>query len=130
QGVEWAPFTSQRLAEATRAGKPVVLDFYADWCIPCHELDRSTFTHPKVRQALARFVALKVDLTTDKVADVQALRTRFGVTGVPTVLFLTPEGNEVPNPRVVGFLPPSDFAARAARAASAASVAARPTGTP
>ncbi|HKA25407.1 MAG TPA: cytochrome c biogenesis protein CcdA [Candidatus Eisenbacteria bacterium] len=130
QGVEWAPFTSQRLAEATRAGKPVVLDFYADWCIPCHELDRSTFTHPKVRQALARFVALKVDLTTDKVADVQALRTRFGVNGVPTVLFLTPEGNEVPDTRVVGFLPPSDFAARAARAASAASVAARPTGTP
>src|SRR5262249_17466313 len=59
-----------------------------------------------------------------------ALPTRVGGKGVPTVLFLTPEGNEVPDTRVVGFLPPSDFAARAARAASAASVAARPTGTP
>ena len=123
--VEWAPFTAERLAQAKHEGRPVVLDFYADWCIPCHELDRSTFTHPKVRQALARFVALKVDLTTDKVADVQALRTRFGVNGVPTVLFLTSEGDEVPKTRVVGFMPASDFAALAERALSAASVAAR-----
>src|SRR5262249_14001063 len=103
---------------------------YADWCIPCHELDRSTFTHPKVRQALARFVALKVDLTTDKVADVQALRTRFGVNGVPTVLFLTPDGVEVPKTRVVGFMAPADFAALAERALSERSVAARQTGAP
>jgi thiol:disulfide interchange protein DsbD len=125
--VQWAPFTAARLAQAEHEGRPVVLDFYADWCIPCHELDRSTFTHPKVRQALSRFVALKVDLTTDKVADVQALRTRFGVNGVPTVLFLTPEGDEVPDTRVVGFLSPSDFAARAERALGARSVAARQT---
>jgi thiol:disulfide interchange protein DsbD len=123
--VQWAPFTAERLAAAEQAGKPVVLDFYADWCIPCHELDRSTFTHPKVRQALSRFVALKVDLTTDKVADVQALRTRFGVNGVPTVLFLTPEGGEVPDTRVVGFLDPDKFAALAARALGARSVATR-----
>jgi thioredoxin:protein disulfide reductase len=128
--VEWAPFTAERLAQAERDGHPVVLDFYADWCIPCHELDRSTFTHPKVRQALARFVALKVDLTTDKVADVQALRTRFGVNGVPTVLFLTPEGDEVPNTRVVGFLAPAEFAAHAERAWNGRSVAARQAASP
>jgi thiol:disulfide interchange protein DsbD len=129
RGVEWSPYTAARLAQAERDGRPVVLDFYADWCIPCHELDRSTFTHPKVRQALSRFVAMKVDLTTDKVAEVQELRTRFAVNGVPTVLFLTPEGDEVPGTRVVGFLSPSDFAARAERALGARSMAAQ-TGNP
>ena len=123
--VEWTPFTGERLSLATRQGKPVVLDFYADWCIPCHELDRSTFTHPEVRRLLARFVPLKVDLTSDKVEEVQALRARFAVNGVPTVLFLTPEGDEVPNTRVVGFLPPQDFAARAERALGATGMAAR-----
>jgi len=128
--VEWQPFTGEALAKATRAGRPVVLDFYADWCIPCHELDRSTFTHPKVRKALARFVALKVDLTTDKVAEVQALRTRFGVNGVPTVLFLTPEGDEVPDTRIIGFLSPADFVTRVDKALGARSVASRQEGTP
>lgn len=128
--VQWQPFTADRLAQAQHDGHPVVLDFYADWCIPCHELDRSTFTHPKVRQALARFVALKVDLTTDKVPDVQALRTRFGVNGVPTVLFLTPEGDEVPNTRVVGYLSPTEFTARAERAWNGRSVASRQAASP
>jgi thiol:disulfide interchange protein DsbD len=128
--VEWAPFTGERLSQATRQGKPVVLDFYADWCIPCHELDRSTFTHPEVRRVLARFVPLKVDLTSDKVEEIQALRARFGVNGVPTVLFLTAEGSEVPNTRVVGFLPPQDFAARAERALGASGMAAREGAAP
>ena len=125
KSVEWAPFTGERLTQATSQGKPVVLDFYADWCIPCHELDRSTFTHPEVQRVLARFVPLKVDLTNDKVEEVQALRARFNVNGVPTVLFLTPEGDEVPETRIVGFLPPRDFAARAEQALGAAGVAAR-----
>jgi thioredoxin:protein disulfide reductase len=128
--VEWQPFTGDALTKAARDGRPVVLDFYADWCIPCHELDRSTFTHPEVRRALARFVALKVDLTTDKVAEVQALRARFGVNGVPTVLFLTPEGDEVPNTRVIGFLSPSDFVTRVEKALGARSVASRQEGRP
>src|SRR5262249_39394537 len=123
--VEWQPFTGDALAQAAREGRPVVLDFYADWCIPCHELDRSTFTHPKVRKALARFVALKVDLTTDKVAEVQALRARFRVNGVPTVLFLTPEGDEVPDTRVIGFVSPADFVTRVEKAWGARSVAVR-----
>jgi thiol:disulfide interchange protein DsbD len=125
KAITWKPYSPGLVAQAQKEGRPIVLDFSADWCIPCHELERSTFTHPQVAGLLERFVALKVDLTSDLSPEILALRERYQVEGVPTVLFLAPDGSEVPNTRVVGFLPPSEFANRTRLALSASGLAAR-----
>lgn len=104
-----ATFTDERFAAAKAAGKPVMIDFYADWCIPCHELDKSTFTNPKVQEALSSFEILKVDMTNAETPESQALAERFEVVGVPTVLFLDPSGNEAKRARILGYVTPQEF---------------------
>jgi thiol:disulfide interchange protein DsbD len=88
------------------------LDFYADWCIPCLELDRKTFTDPNVIDATNEFVRLKVDLTHFDSPESEALRKEFAIAGVPTIVFLDRTGSEVKSSRVVGYLPPEEFIAR------------------
>jgi thioredoxin:protein disulfide reductase len=123
RAVEWQPFAEATLAEAGARGKPVLLDFSADWCVPCHELDERTFTHPEVVRATEHFVRMKVDLTRLDSPESQALRSRFEVEGVPTIVFLAPDGREVVEARVVGFLAPEPFLERV-RTAGAAAVSA------
>jgi thiol:disulfide interchange protein DsbD len=105
----WESYDSGKLARAKAEGKPVILDFYADWCIPCHELERKTFSHPDVMEALKDHVRLKVDLTKFDSPESEALRQQFGIRGVPTVILLDRDGAEVPGSRVVGFLPAQAF---------------------
>lgn len=97
------------IATATRDGRPVLLDFYADWCVSCKELERETFPDPAVRAALADFERLQVDVTANSVHD-QALLTRFGLVGPPAILFFDHTGQEQRALRVVGFMPAADFA--------------------
>lgn len=106
---EWQAYRPELLDAARTEGKPVVLDFYADWCIPCHELDRRTFTDPDVMRAVSDHVRLKVDLTRMDSPASKAAAERFDVQGVPTIIFLDENGRERPGTRVVGFLPPPDF---------------------
>ena len=108
-GISWEPYSEARLAQATSAGTPVVMDFYADWCIPCLELDRNTFTDQEVIDATDEFVRLKVDLTHFDAPQAEALRRKFSVAGVPTIVFLGSDGMEVSSARVVGYLPPDEF---------------------
>jgi thiol:disulfide interchange protein DsbD len=102
--------TAAEVDQAVRAagGRPVVLDFYADWCASCRELERDTFTDPEVRAALARMVTLRADVTAHDDAD-QALLKRFGVVGPPAILFFGPDGRERPEQRVVGFVDAARF---------------------
>jgi thiol:disulfide interchange protein DsbD len=111
-GVEWESYSPQRLQEARSANKAVMLDFYADWCIPCLELDRLTFTHPEVIKATKDFVRLKVDLTHYDSPEAERLRQIFNIIGVPTIVFLGPDGSEVHGTRIVGYLPPEEFIER------------------
>lgn len=106
------------VAAATAAGQPVMLDFYADWCTSCIEMERYTFTDAGVQAALAGAVLLQADVTANDAAD-QALLRRFGIFGPPTIVFFGPDGVERPNYRVVGFKPAADFADHA-RAATGA----------
>ncbi|MBI2379131.1 MAG: protein-disulfide reductase DsbD [Gammaproteobacteria bacterium] len=99
------------LAEAKQAGKPVMVDFYADWCVACHEFAAKTFPDPAVRPLLERFVLLQADVTANDAEDVRLLKT-YSVLGLPTLLFFDAEGRETAASRVTGFLPPTDFAAR------------------
>jgi thiol:disulfide interchange protein DsbD len=112
-GVEWDKYTAKQLADARTAGKPVIIDFYADWCLPCKELDAKTFVDPAVMGELNRFVRVKANLTVTSDATTQALTKQYAILGVPTIVFLDSKGAEVPNARLTGFEPPADFLVRA-----------------
>jgi thiol:disulfide interchange protein DsbD len=111
EGLAFRPYSDAALAEATAAGKPVVIDFFADWCLPCKELEKFTFTDPEVKKALEGWVLLKADLTKTASPEVAALRTRWSIQGVPTIVFLGPDGKET-KPRVVQFEKPGAFLSR------------------
>jgi thioredoxin:protein disulfide reductase len=112
EGVEWTPFSADRLESAIADNRPVVLDFYADWCIPCLELDRVTFVNPDVIDALDDFVRLKVDLTNFDSEESEILRQQFNIIGVPTIVFINAEGREVGPARVTGFMNAAEFLQR------------------
>ena len=95
---------------AAAEGRPVVLDFYADWCVSCKEMEKYTFPDPAVRAALTDVVVLQADVTGVDAED-QALMQRFGIIGPPTIMFFTADGMEQTSRRVVGFKPAAEFAA-------------------
>ena len=104
----------RELAAAQAAGKPVMLDFYADWCVSCKEMEKYTFSVPEVQRDLADFVLLKADVTANSEAD-QALFRRFGVYGPPTTAFFGTQGRECRPFRLVGFVKADDFRSHLAR---------------
>jgi len=110
----------REIVAARAAGRPVMLDFYADWCVSCKEMERLTFTDAAVRGELARAVLLQADVTANDAVD-QALLQRFDILGPPTIVFFGPDGLERPQYRVVGFKPASEFQSHVARAFAAAS---------
>ena len=101
--VDWEPYSEAKLEEAREAGKPVVIDFYADWCIPCKELDALTFTDTEVIEESERFVRLKADLTRPGEEQTIALTEQYEILGVPTIVFIDSGGDEVEQSRLVGF---------------------------
>ncbi len=90
------------------ARAPVMLDFYADWCVACKEMERYTFTDPKVKAELAQMVLLQVDVTKNTPED-QALLKRFRLFGPPGIIFFDASGREIPGLRVIGFQPADKF---------------------
>ncbi len=103
------------IAAAAADGRPAMLDFYADWCVSCKEMERYTFTDAAVQAALANAVLLKADVTANDEAD-QALLRRFEIFGPPTIAFWGRDGIERKNYRVVGFMKADEFARVAAEA--------------
>lgn len=113
EGVRWDRYDERTLAAAAAAGKPVVIDFYATWCLPCKELDEKTFSDPRVVDSLDRFVRVKADLTVTTDEKTKALTAKYGVLGVPTILFLDASGNERKDLRLTGFENADAFLKRA-----------------
>jgi thiol:disulfide interchange protein DsbD len=103
------------LDDARAAGRPALLDFYADWCVECKHLERETFGDPAVRQALAGFVLLRADVTANDSRH-QALLRRFELFGPPAVLLFAANGEELRAQRLVGYAAPRDFLASLAEA--------------
>ncbi len=106
--LEWQAYEAAAAEAAIAGGRPVILDFYADWCAPCRELDEKTFADPTVRDSLAGYSRFKVDLTRSSEAN-QALTAQFGVVGVPTIVVFD-GGEEIF--RITGFEPPERFLKR------------------
>jgi len=100
-----------QLVKAKEEKKLVLLDFYADWCISCKEMEVSTFANPEVSKQLKQFVLLQADVTKNS-ADNQALLKRFGLFGPPGILIFNVDSQEQKDQRVIGFMPPQRFMER------------------
>lgn len=110
QSVRSVADLDRQVAQASREGRPVMIDFYADWCTSCKEMEDTTFLDPAVRKALAGMVLLRADVTADDTDD-KALLKRFGIFGPPTIAFFGRDGAERPRYRVVGYMNGAEFAA-------------------
>ena len=99
----------RELAAASSQGKTAFLDFYADWCVSCKEMEAYTFTDDEVQAELSNTVWLQADVTANNEAD-QALLSRFGVFGPPTIIFFGTDGQQRNGYEVVGYMKASDFA--------------------
>lgn len=95
---------------AQTGGKTVMLDFYADWCVSCKEMEKLTFVDPNVRGKLANTMLLQVDVTANDDDD-KAMLKRFGLFGPPGIILFDKQGKEIPNSRVIGFQDAAKFTA-------------------
>jgi thiol:disulfide interchange protein DsbD len=99
---------NHELQAAASSGKPVMLDFYADWCVSCKEMEKYSFADQGVQAALSDAVLLQADVTNNDDAD-QALMRQFDIFGPPTIIFFSANGTEKPGYRVVGFMSADEF---------------------
>ncbi len=105
----------RELATASAAGQPLLLDFYADWCVSCKEMDKYTFSDAGVVAAAGAFVRIKADVTANDATD-KALLQQLGLIGPPVTLLFAPDGVERRELRLIGFEKPAPFRARLERA--------------
>jgi thiol:disulfide interchange protein DsbD len=109
-GFTWLHSEEEALALAKAQGKPVILDFWADWCTACKELDKLAWSHPAVREEASRFIAVKLD-GTESTPAFDAATEKYRIAGMPTVIFIDPRGREVPE-RIMGAIGAEEMVAK------------------
>ncbi len=114
-GIDWQPYQPELLDNARQRNQAVIIDFYADWCIPCKELDTFTFSDPQVVDMSREFVTLKADLTSFQTEETKALREKFKIKGVPTIVFISTSGDEQAAIRLTGYENAEKFLERLAK---------------
>jgi thiol:disulfide interchange protein DsbD len=107
--IQWMTEHDEAVATAKAKKRPVMIDFTAQWCQACKELEESTYVHESVRAASLRFVSVKIDATEES-DEIDSLFEHYGVLGLPTVLFIDSSGSVLDQPRVTGFVGPDRFA--------------------
>jgi thioredoxin:protein disulfide reductase len=108
EGIRWQSYDEGLLSRAAEEGKPVIIDFYADWCIPCRELDKNVFRDKEVVALSEKFVVMRLDLTKQQ-ENQDKIMKKYQVVGVPTIIFINKKGNEEKNLRVESFIGKSEF---------------------
>jgi len=108
--VAWKNFASvEQIETSVKADKkPIMIDFYADWCAQCKELDKYTYTDEKVVELSKNINNIKIDLTKEN----SDITNKYGIKGLPVVIFMKPNGEEIKELRVTGFLKPEEFSKR------------------
>ncbi len=99
---DWQTYSEEKYSEALVGGNKIIVDFYADWCIPCKELDAFTFSDPAVIEKSGEFIAFKVDMTSSMSETTEKIKDKFKVIGMPTVVFVGSNGKE--SNRITGFI--------------------------
>jgi len=97
-----------QLAIAKAAGKPVMLDFYADWCIACKDFESKTFSDPVIKATLDNMVLIQTDVTANDALDIE-IQDKMTILGLPTIILFDKDGNPLNSNRVVGFQGPEQF---------------------
>ena len=108
--LDWITDEAQALEIARSEGKPVMLDFYATWCAACNELDHKTYTDPAVQSKLSQFINVKLDFTRNS-NEVERLKKKYSVVGLPVVIFFDSKGNQLKGKRIEKFVEPKEFLA-------------------
>ncbi|MEA1889418.1 MAG: protein-disulfide reductase DsbD [Pseudomonadota bacterium] len=117
--VKGLPALDAAVARAVKEGKPVFVDFFADWCVECVRMENTTFKSPTVVQALAGYSLLRLDLTANDAADKEVLK-QFNLFGPPALLFFGLDGQEIRRLRVIGYQDGAEFTATIEKATKAA----------
>lgn len=107
--MEWSNYSEELYNQALKGDKPIIIDFYADWCIPCREMENITFSDPDVVRLSKNYTLFKVDITSSTSDKVNKLKEEFDVRGVPTTIFIDKDGKERTDLRCVGFVKPEKF---------------------
>ncbi|MDQ1335199.1 MAG: thioredoxin:protein disulfide reductase [Thermodesulfobacteriota bacterium] len=116
EGVPWVPYGKGMLSAAVRQKRPVILDFYADWCGPCKAMERNVFAAPEVMELSRHFLPIRVDLT-QRHPDQEILLKRYQIRGVPTILFLDSRGTEEKGLRIESYVGKDEVLRRMKQAA-------------
>jgi len=112
--LNWVHYQNETMAELQQEGKPIFIDFYADWCAPCKEMDRTTFKDERVIEISKQIIMVKVDCTTPD-ENTKKFMAQFDVTGMPTLVFIDKKGKEVLEMREIGYLGAENFLEKVSR---------------
>ena len=111
EGIKWIPYNQEIISEASEENRPIILDFYADWCLPCRDLDNRVFSDPTVVKLSQKFITMRLDLTKRQPFQEEIL-SLYKVMGVPTVIFINGEGIEERNLRIESLVERSEYLKR------------------
>ena len=105
----WKPYSKEAVEQSIAAHKPIVIDFFAEWCPSCHELEQTVFSQPEIQAQLAHATTLRMDASDQDKSEVQAILQEYELYGLPTVIFLDKSGVEITNSRIEGLVSARKF---------------------